>query len=405
MQRNLRLYTWYQTLFHLDFAWPVRFLYFLQFLSMSEVLLLEAVHQLTAVICEVPSGYFSDRFGRRRTLQLSAFAMCLSYSFFLNGSTLVMFVIGQVLHSAAFAFKSGSDVSIFFDSLETMNRGVEYEKRESRVVQIQLAGLAFAALVGGFIAMKGLWWAFFASAFVSFGLLVVTYLMKEPPVESREESVELQMFKQLGECAQYLKNPMLLWFFVYGVLAVLLDHIPYQFYQPYIEFLGIKTPGHKDATPIIAGVHMAIAMGLGAVAAGCAPGLSKRFGVGVTLLVSSSVHLVMIAVMALVLHPIAAILLMLRQIPNAIRQAPIASRVLPALAPGHRATYLSMQGLCDRLLLGFFMYGLSLFGSDRAVMSYPELQMYLWICLGFCGVVFLLLAYFLRTALTAHRNA
>ena len=57
---------------------PVFFLYFSSHLSLSEVLRLEALYCLAVVVLEAPSGYFSDRVGRR-TLRVK-----FSYSFWLN---------------------------------------------------------------------------------------------------------------------------------------------------------------------------------------------------------------------------------------------------------------------------------------------------------------------------------
>lgn len=38
---------------------------------MSRVLRLEAIYYIAVVFLEVPSGYFSDRFGRRQTLLIA----------------------------------------------------------------------------------------------------------------------------------------------------------------------------------------------------------------------------------------------------------------------------------------------------------------------------------------------
>ena len=75
---NLRIYPWYVALFNAHFWMPVFFLYFLQHVSMSEVLRLEAIYYLAVVILEVPSGYFSDRFGRRPTLLIACSSLLLA---------------------------------------------------------------------------------------------------------------------------------------------------------------------------------------------------------------------------------------------------------------------------------------------------------------------------------------
>jgi len=65
IERNLRLCPVYQALWRSLFWVPVFFLYYLSVLSLEEAVLLEAIYCVTAVLLEVPSGWLSDRLGRR----------------------------------------------------------------------------------------------------------------------------------------------------------------------------------------------------------------------------------------------------------------------------------------------------------------------------------------------------
>ena len=68
LERNLKLYPWYSMALESLFWAPVFILLFASKFSISEVLLLESVYYIAVVILEVPSGYVSDRMGRRPTL-------------------------------------------------------------------------------------------------------------------------------------------------------------------------------------------------------------------------------------------------------------------------------------------------------------------------------------------------
>ena len=112
MQRNLRLYLVYQVAHNGYFWLPVFFLYFSSILPAGEVLLLEAIYYLGVVVLEVPSGYLSDRIGRRVILVLSMamwLGACLVFAF---TSSFAAFAAGQLLLSAGMAFNSGSDTSL-----------------------------------------------------------------------------------------------------------------------------------------------------------------------------------------------------------------------------------------------------------------------------------------------------
>ena len=83
LKRNLKLYPWYVGLFHAYFWLPVYFLFFNSQLELSDVLYLEAIYFASVVVIEVPSGWFSDLFGRRRTLITASVFLCISYILFL----------------------------------------------------------------------------------------------------------------------------------------------------------------------------------------------------------------------------------------------------------------------------------------------------------------------------------
>ena len=80
---NVRLFPLYRACID-AMAWlPIFFLYFSERVALREVLMLEAAYYATIVTLEVPSGYFSDRFGRRLTLLLSSAAFSIAYLSFI----------------------------------------------------------------------------------------------------------------------------------------------------------------------------------------------------------------------------------------------------------------------------------------------------------------------------------
>ena len=68
MSRNARPYPWYALTSNAYFWTPMFVLYFLEHMSLADVLRLEAIDDIAVVVLEVPSGYFSDRIGRQPTL-------------------------------------------------------------------------------------------------------------------------------------------------------------------------------------------------------------------------------------------------------------------------------------------------------------------------------------------------
>jgi MFS family permease len=56
-------------------------------LSVTEVMLLQSVFSVIIVLLEVPSGYFSDIFGRKKTLIISSFFSLLGIIFYSLGAS------------------------------------------------------------------------------------------------------------------------------------------------------------------------------------------------------------------------------------------------------------------------------------------------------------------------------
>ncbi len=71
VQAKIRRIPWYRLFDCLLFWQAVWFMYFQAKLSGAEAILLYSVHDVATTVLEGPSGYFSDRVGRRLTLVVS----------------------------------------------------------------------------------------------------------------------------------------------------------------------------------------------------------------------------------------------------------------------------------------------------------------------------------------------
>ena len=180
LDRNVRLYPWYALSFNAYFWMPVYVLYFLQHMPLATVLRLEAIYYLGVVVLEVPSGYFSDRFGRRPTLLLASLFLLFAYLLFFLGDSFGVFAIAQILLAAGLAFNSGTDTSLHYDSLASMGREAEYDQREAVASRNMLLASGLAGLLGGAVAMAGLRYAYLLSAAAALASLGIAIAMREP---------------------------------------------------------------------------------------------------------------------------------------------------------------------------------------------------------------------------------
>lgn len=82
---------------------------------------------------EIPSSYFADRFGHKKTLVMAKILMIISTLSFIFADSLAWFIAGSALLSISFAFASGTDSAFIHNTLIEAKREREYTKIRSRL--------------------------------------------------------------------------------------------------------------------------------------------------------------------------------------------------------------------------------------------------------------------------------
>ena len=197
--RNTQLYRWSRFLRSLIFWQAVWFLYFQNVLSATAAILLYAVYDVAATLLEVPSGYMSDRLGRKKTLIASAIAG-LGGSFLVAiGDSFAVFAAGQVLIGTSMAFASGTDEAMLYESLTATGRADEIEKQEIIAWRYSFSALTLSALTGGALTLIDPRLPIVGGALAFGGLFWITMRFVEPPRSSNtNEGSELLRLSGLG---------------------------------------------------------------------------------------------------------------------------------------------------------------------------------------------------------------
>jgi len=344
LTRSVRLYPIYAPLTQAYFWLPVFFLYFNEHMPIEQVLRLEAIYYAAVVILEVPSGYLSDTLGRRLTLLVSAVSAIFAYALFFLGGSFGVFALAQIGLAASMAFRSGTDTSFHYDLLKCLGREDAYPQREARITRNVFIASAGAALLGGVGSIYALRVAYGFSFLTACVAFVLVLLFAEPDREASTARQASGFFLQIRACLAYLSQPVLGWLMLFSVFMTVVNHIPYEFYQPYIQLLGAQA-----STPLLTGLHTALTMGIAAWFAKQSIRLRDHFGTRSALMLSAGVQVVLISLMGFFFHPVVALLLAFRSVPRALMIAPLNAATVPRLQQHHRATYLSIQSLIGRL--------------------------------------------------------
>ena len=321
------------------------FLYFQRELSAAEAILLYAVYDVTMTILEVPSGYFSDKIGRRITLVLSAALAAFGAGLQFFGGDFLIFALGNMLLGASGAFLSGTNSALLYESLAAEGREEEVEDQELRAFRFTFAGLAISALIGGLMALVDFRVAY-AVTTLSFVIALVIALRFVNPPSRRQEGNQVGDLQAL---MTEIRKPALLWLFGFAILTYGYSHLPFIFGQPFI--LDVLTPlGLAAEAPLVAGGVVTTMMVLSLLASLAVGPVRRNLGVGTILVAAFALQVAISAAMAVSGSVLVIAILLLRMVPNAFISALTMARVQILVGDQMRATYVSIQSLVSRLV-------------------------------------------------------
>ena len=136
-------------------------------------------------------------------------------------------------------------------------------------------------------------------------------------------------------------------------------HIVYEFYQPYISLLQLPLFEASAYAPLISGVVISISIFGGALGARASIAGQRKLGLVGLLALAMCIQLGIVAAMAVVINPLVLVLVCARNFPMSLVVAPVRSAIAPRISREQRATYLSLQGLAERLFFALLLLGLA----------------------------------------------
>lgn len=165
--------------------------------SLADVLWLQALFSVAMLVLEVPSGYLSDRWGRKPTLVTGSVCGLAGVVVYMLGTSMWQFVIAELFLAALFAFHSGTNDALTRESLAAVGRENEYRSVKRSQDVYFFGSQAISAILGGLIATFSLQGVFVVEMLAFAGALVVTLTLVEPKRHIAQEAEEMQSMMQV----------------------------------------------------------------------------------------------------------------------------------------------------------------------------------------------------------------
>ena len=225
-------------------------------LSLAEILLLQAIFSLATLVMEFPSGYISDRIGYRFALNLACLLGITGWATYTLAGSFTGVLIAELQLGASYAFISGADSALLYETLRYGGREEHYAKYDGRMTAWAQAGEAIGAVGAGvlygwfpllpFILQIGVWIA----------ALGICRNLKDIPAPPRETISHLREAADITRKA--FLQPGIRYTILLAALLGLSSFYPVWLIQPYMQTLNVPLSWYG---PIWAVANLCVSFG------------------------------------------------------------------------------------------------------------------------------------------------
>lgn len=214
-------------------------------LSMSQVMQTQALFALTIALCEVPSGYIADIWGRRNAILVGSACNALGFFSLLWADSFVDFLIYEFILGVGFSLVSGADLALLYDTeVYLRERGIRggpgASKSLSRLISVEAAASGAAGIAASLLLLWSMDGVVIVQAFTGFAPFLLALLLIEAPRPKAEKELNghSDNARRIVDLLLFGK-PVVFWtafaITVFGLLAVYVFWI----YQKYWELQGV----------------------------------------------------------------------------------------------------------------------------------------------------------------------
>lgn len=208
-------------------------------LSLTQILLLQSIFSLAIIIFEIPSGYFSDVFGRKLTIVFACIVSFLGLSIYTFAYDFFTILIAEILLGIGSSFLSGTDSAMMYDSLVELKQVDKYQKTEGRMTSIGNFSEGLASILGGFLAVISLRTPFVVEAAISFFTIPIALSLFEPP--RHKLKAKQNAIKNIMKIVKYSlhDHKEIKWLILYTGFVGASTLTMVWFIQPYFNLVGL----------------------------------------------------------------------------------------------------------------------------------------------------------------------
>ncbi len=212
-------------------------------LTVGDIMLVQGVYSMTMALAEIPSGYFSDSLGRRKSLIVGMLLNFLGITFLSQAFGFWAILSSAIVIGLGSSFVSGTNSALLYDSLLSLKKESTYLKLQGRIYSAGTFSEAIAAIFGGWLAQfAGLRATVYGNIGIAFIGVLVAFSLIEVTIEKGKNSK--QGWEHIVQILRYslFENKKLRWFIFLSAAIGSATLTTAWFAQPFLKDQGVE-PG------------------------------------------------------------------------------------------------------------------------------------------------------------------
>lgn len=226
-------------------------------LSLTQILLLQGIFSLATLLMEYPSGYLSDRLGYRFSLNLASGLGIAGWAVYTVAGSFAEVLIAEILLGVSYAFISGSDSALLFETLRAEKKEEHYARYDGRMSGYAQGGEAAGALFAGVLYATAPLLPFVIQIGVWVVALGICRTLAEVPAE-KSSAIPSHLAEALSTCRlAFLDSRQLRYTILLAAVLGLSSFFPVWLIQPYMQQSGVPLAWFG---PVWAGANLTVAL-------------------------------------------------------------------------------------------------------------------------------------------------
>lgn len=240
IRRFVLLFSSSKFFWYFNFFWLIQNIYFLdQGLTFQQLSIVISIWSIATVILEIPSGAFSDVYGRKITLIISKISYLFGILLFVFQPSFLGIVIGILCWALSESFMSGAEEAWLFEYVEQNGRPEVFQKAFSISVIAREVGLGTGVLIAGFVTSISISYNLIGSILIAVLGIIPVLLLPETRHSQSEVSPKeyLSLFRKSYK--QIKGHPYLRYLLVFSTTTLLAYATISEYFTVTLDTLGI----------------------------------------------------------------------------------------------------------------------------------------------------------------------